>query len=179
MELNIIQLLIIFLIIWLYFRYLGPIFVSLRKIYAWSQKPTKVYGKAACFDAYAAEDKLIPVNQWREVSLGVAIAPLPHFYIPFLGLTITPLGNVACKIHTRSGWAIKKGLRNHLGIIDNDYRNELTAVVYNHGSYSVKIRQGDKIAQLEFYRVPSAVLYWKKKLSKSMRGNRGFGSSGK
>lgn len=182
MELIIYQplnVILIFLLLWLYFRYLGPIFISFKKYYSWSQKPTKAYGKAACFDAYAAEDKVIPINQWREVSLGIAIAPLFHFYISFLKLTITPFGNIAYKIHTRSGWAIKKGLRNHLGIVDNDYRNELTAVVYNHGSYPVKIHKGDKISQIEFYRVPSIWMFQKKKLSKSLRGGRGFGSTGK
>ena len=155
MELIIYQpfnIILTFILVWLYFRYLGPLLISFKKCYSWAQKPTKAYGKAACYDAYAVEDKVI------------AIAPLFHFYIPFLKLTITPFGNIACKIHTRSGWAIKKGLRNHLGIIDNDYRNELTAVVYNNGSYPVSIHKGNKIAQLEFYRVPSVWLFQKKKL---------------
>ncbi len=173
------EIIISFFIIWGYFRYLGPVFVAFKKIYPSCKKPTKSYSRAACFDAYAAEDQLIPVGQWREVSLGVAVAPLFHFYIPFLKLTLTPLGNIACKIHTRSGWAMKKGLRNHLGIIDNDYRKELTAIVYNNGSYPVRIRKGYKIAQLEFYRVPSVFLIQKKNLSKSERGEKGFGSTGK
>ncbi len=177
---NYYQLLIFIIIcLWVYFRYLGPIFITFKKIYPSCKKPTKSYSRAACFDAYAADNQLIPVNQWREVPLGIAIAPLFHFYIPFLNLTITPLGNVACKIHTRSGWAMKKGLRNHLGIIDNDYRKELTAIVYNNGSYPVRIRKGDRIAQLEFYRVPSVFLVQKKNLSKSKRGEKGFGSTGK
>lgn len=164
---------------WGYFRYLGPIFISFKKIYPWAKQPTKATGKAACFDAYASEERTIPVGQWREISLGISLAPMFHFYIPFFNVTWTPFGNIACKLHTRSGWAKKKGLRNHLGIIDNDFRGELTAIVYNNGSYPVRIRNGYKIAQLEFYRVPSVFFIQKKKLSKSIREEKGFGSTGK
>jgi deoxyuridine 5'-triphosphate nucleotidohydrolase len=165
--------------VWIYFRYFGPLFITFKRVNDLFKKPTKTYGKAACWDVYAFEARVIPVGQWREVPLGISIAPWPHIYISFLNITITPFGNIACKIHTRSGLAIKKGLRNHLGIIDNDYRKELTAVVFNNGSYPVQIKVGDKIAQLEFYKVPTTCLIERKTFSKSERGEKGFGSSGK
>lgn len=170
--------LLVLLGVWIYLRYLGPIFISFKKTQPNSRRPTRAYGKAACWDVYATENVSIPVGQWREVSFGLIIAPWPHVYIPFLKLSITPFGNVATKIHTRSGLAIRKGLRNHLGIIDNDYRKELSAVMFNHGTYPVRIKAGDKIAQLEFYRVPTALVFQQRKLSISERGDRGHGSSG-
>jgi len=171
--------LIIFLSVWFYFRYLGPLIITFKKTSSLSTKPTKAYGKAACWDVYSTERVVIPVGCWKEVSFGIIIAPWLHFYIPFFNLTLTPLGNIACKIHTRSGLAIKKGIRNHLGIIDNDYRKELTAVMYNNGAFPVIIKPGDKIAQLEFYRVPASCMIEVKKVSNSERGERGHGSSGK
>ncbi len=167
------------LLIWIYFRYFGPLIITYKRVNDLFPKPTRAYGKAACWDVYAFESKVIPVGQWREISLGITVAPWPHIYIPFLKITLTPFGNIATKIHTRSGLALKKGMRNHLGIIDNDYRKELTVVMYNNGTYPVSIKAGDKIAQLEFYRVPSVWLIEKEKLSKSCRGEQGFGSSGK
>jgi dUTP pyrophosphatase len=167
-------------LIWIYFRYFGPLIITFKRVNDLFKKPTRAYGKAACWDVYAFETKInIPVGQWREVPLGIIVAPWPHIYIPFLNLTFTPFGNVATKIHTRSGLSLKKGLRNHLGIIDNDYRNELTAIVFNNGTYPVQIKVGDKIAQLEFYRVPTTWLIERKRLPKSERGEKGLGSSGK
>jgi|UniRef100_A0A7C3SMM9 dUTP pyrophosphatase len=165
--------------IWIYLRYLGPIIVFFQKVDPLAKKPTKSYGRAACWDVYSVESVTIPTEQWRQVRLGIKIAPAFHFYIPFLSLTITPFGNVAYKIHTRSGLAFRKGLRNHLGIIDNDYREELTVIIYNHGKYPFTVKKGDKIAQIEFFRVPTVIFFHKKKLSNSARSTKGFGSSGR
>lgn len=173
------EYIIIVLLLWFYLRYFGPLIITFKKVHKRAKKPSKVYGKAACWDVYSVETKVIPVGQWREISLGIIIAPWPHIYVPFLRLTLTPFGNVATKIHTRSGLAVKKGLRNHLGIIDNDYRKELSVVVYNNGSYPVQLKEGDKVGQLEFLRVSSVVLWEKEKLSKSEREGKGYGSSGR
>jgi len=140
-------------------------------------KPTRHY-HAACFDIYAVEDRVIPVDQWRVIRTGITFAPWPHIYIPFLKLTLTPFGNIAYKIHTRSGMALK-GIRGHLGIIDNDYRDECNPILYNHGEFPRRIKKGNKIAQIEFYRVLSPKIWRRKNLSNSARGKEGFGSSGK
>ena len=173
------EIIILLIVMWIYLRYLGPIVVYFKKTSPTAQKPTRAYGRAACWDGYSTETKVIPVGQWREISLGIAIAPWFHIYIPFFKLTVTPFGNIAYKLHGRSGLAIKKGLRNHLGIIDNDYRKELSAIVYNNGTYPVQIKAGDKICQIEFFRVPTVFLIERKKLSNSLRGEKGYGSSGK
>ena len=173
------NVILIFLCIWFYFRYFGPLLITFKRTNSQSKIPTKSYGKAACWDVYSTDKVVVPVGQWREIPIGIAFAPWPHIYIPFLKLTLTPFGNVAYKIHTRSGLAIKKGLRNHLGIIDNDYRREISIVVYNNGTFPVAFKVGDKIAQLEFYRVYNVKMFEVKKLSKSERGEKGFGSSGR
>ena len=170
---------ILILIAWIYSRYLSPLIITFKKVHEKAKKPSRVYGKAACWDVYSVETKVIPVGQWREISLGIIIAPWPHIYIPYLKISLTPFGNVATKIHTRSGLAIKKGLRNHLGIIDNDYRKQLSVVVYNNGSYPVQLKEGERVGQLEFFRVPDVLLWERRRLSKSEREDKGYGSSGK
>ena len=166
-------------IILVFFRYFGPIIVTFKLHSSNAQKPTQAYDRAACWDVYASEDVLaIPENQWREIPLDISFAPWPHIYIKFLNLTITPFGNVAYEIHSRSGMALKKGARNHLGIIDNDYREALSAIMYNHGSYPIRIKKGMKVAQIKFYRVPSVWMWRRNKLSKSERGTDGLGSTG-
>lgn len=154
-----------------------PIIVTFKMVHSKAKKPSTAYGKAACYDVYSVDDITIPPNQWRELPIGIIFAPWPHIYIKLLNLTLTPLGNVAYKIHTRSGLAAK-GQRSHLGIIDNDYREEITIIMFNHNTYPLRYHIGDKVAQIEFYKVPKVVFWQKTKLSKSLRGNRGFGSSG-
>lgn len=177
---------LIIMIIWLVALTLTIIYMRIPPIITYkisddvkdiAQKPTQNY-HAACFDIYAVEDLAIPVGQWRVVRTGITFAPWPHIYIPWLNFTFTPLGNIAYKIHTRSGMALK-GIRGHLGIIDNDYRDECNPILYNHGEFPRRIKKGNKIAQVEFYYVASPVLWKRKKLSNSARGKKGFGSSGR
>lgn len=165
---------------WWYMRHHGPILVTYKLMDAGAQRPIRAYHKAACYDMFAAEDITVPPNQWREVNTGVAFASWPHIYIKWLGVTFTPFGNVAIKMHTRSGLARKRGVRNHLGIIDNDYRAAITCVVFNHNQeIPVRIHKGDRVGQIEIYRVVPTWLIRVNKLSNSLRGTSGFGSTGK
>lgn len=162
-----------------FLRYHFPLIVTYKLCDPSARKPERAYHKAACYDVFAIEDVTIPVGGRKEIGTGVAFAPWPHIFIPFLNMTFTPLGNVAGKIYTRSGLERKKGLRARLGIMDNDYRESWTILMFNHNSYPVRIRAGDKIAQIEFYRVPTVWMVRVKRLDKSLRDKRGFGSSGK
>jgi dUTP pyrophosphatase len=171
--------LIIILALWFYLRYFGPLFITYKRDDASIQKPDRAYHKAACWDIYAKDDITIPSGDWRSIPTGLRFAPWPHIHIPILNWTFLPFGNVAAKMHTRSSHA-KKGLRVHLGVLDNDYRGEILAIVYNHNpGYPIRINPGDKIAQIEFYRVPETFLIPVSKLSSSARGEKGFGSSGR
>ena len=173
---------IIILLLWFYFRYFGPLFITYKLHSEYAQKPTQSYGRAACWDVYASEDVeggVIPENQWREIPLDISFASWPHIYIKSLNLTITPFGNVAFKMHTRSGMALKKAARNHLGIIDNDYRKPMTAIMHNHGPYPIRIKRGMRVGQIEFFRVPKVCMIKRNKLSETERGESGFGSTGK
>jgi len=155
-----------------------PVIVTFKKIHSKAKDPSEAYDRPACYDLYITEDITIPSGQWRELPTGIIFAPWPHIYIKFLNLSLTPFGNVATRIHTRSSLA-QRGQRAHLGIIDNDYRGEITIIMFNHNTYPVRYHVGDKIGPVEFYKVPKVIFWQKKRLSNSRRGNRGFGSSGK
>jgi dUTP pyrophosphatase len=161
-----------------YFYHFYPIVITFKRLDDKAKTPTKAYHKAVCWDLYSIEDAVIPPGQWLEFRTGIAYAPWPHFYIKKLNLTLTPFGNIASKIHTRSGMATKKGLRLHLGVIDNDFRGEITIWIFNHSDRYKRIHIGDKIAQVEFFRVPRSYMIEVDKLSKSLRDTNGFGSSG-
>jgi len=178
MDLLIILLFVLVAIV--YLRFLFPIIVTFKKVDPEAIRPTRAYHRAACWDVYSIEDGVIPAGQWREIRTGIIYATWPHIYLKWFNLTFTPLSNVVMKIYTRSGLAKKKAWRNHLGVIDNDYRGELTILVHNHRrDFPFRFRKGDKIAQIEFTRVASSYMFEVKKLSDSLRGDRGFGSTGR
>ena len=64
-------------------------------------------------------------------------------------------------------------------IIDAGYTGEIKVLFHNNGSTSIKIEQGDKIAQL----IPTKVVNFEVKevdeLFQTQRGGNGFGSTGK
>jgi len=100
------------------------------------------------------------------VKTGIAIA-LPHGY--------------EAQIRPRSGLALKHGITlvNSPGTIDADYRGEIGVIVINHGSEPFAIRNGERIAQMVFAPIARAVLQELADLDETVRGNGGFGHTGK
>jgi dUTP pyrophosphatase len=66
------------------------------------------------------------------------------------GLSFEIPAGYAGMIYARSGLSCKKGLApaNKVGVVDSDYRGEVTVVLYNHGNEKQIIHHGDRIAQL-------------------------------
>ena len=67
---------------------------------------------------------------------------------------------------------------NTPGTIDSDYRGEILVILINLSDSEFKINTGDRIAQIVFSRVENII--WEKtiKLTKTKRGEDGFGSTG-
>ena len=91
-----------------------------------------------------------------------------------------PEGTVGL-ICARSGLACKQGLApaNKVGVIDCDYRGEIIVALHNHGTETRMIRRGDRIAQLIVAPYYEAVFECSEELSETVRGEGGFGSTGK
>jgi dUTP pyrophosphatase len=84
------------------------------------------------------------------------------------------------RIAPRSGLANKNGLDVLAGVIDSSYRGEVHVILINHGETTHKITTGDRIAQLIFERIstPELTLVTYDTLTKTDRGQNGFGSTG-
>ncbi|MFH1770611.1 MAG: dUTP diphosphatase [archaeon] len=83
-------------------------------------------------------------------------------------------------ITPRSGFAAKYGIGivNSPGIIDSDYRGEVGVILVNHGHRDFEIHRGDRIAQMSFVKVEQANFETTENISKTERGEGGFGSTG-
>ncbi|WP_037064330.1 dUTP diphosphatase [Pseudonocardia acaciae] len=100
------------------------------------------------------------------VGTGVAIA-LPEGFAAF--------------VHPRSGLAARSGLSvvNTPGTVDAGYRGEIKVCLINHDLREpVRLRRGDRIAQLIVQRVERAVFDEVSELPGSVRGDGGYGSTG-
>ena len=85
------------------------------------------------------------------------------------------------KIRPRSGLAIKNNISvlNTPGTIDSDYRGEIKVILINLSNKIFKIRSGDRIAQMILSPVVKGKFVQVKSLPKTIRGKKGFGSTGK
>lgn len=84
-------------------------------------------------------------------------------------------------IYSRSGLACKQGLAlaNKVGVIDADYRGNIIVALYNQSNETRIVSEGDRIAQIIIQPVEQFGFKVTENLSNTVRGNGGFGSSGK
>ena len=91
-----------------------------------------------------------------------------------------PEGTVGL-VYARSGLASKKGLApaNKVGVIDSDYRGEVMVALHNHSAQAAVVEPGERIAQLVVAPVLRAAFAEADALSDTVRGEGGFGSTGR
>ena len=84
-------------------------------------------------------------------------------------------------IFARSGLATKRGLApaNKVGVIDADYRGEIMVALHNHRDTVASVEGGERVAQLAIVPFLKAEFELADELSDTVRGEGGFGSTGK
>lgn len=142
--------------------------VKIKKLNEYAKIPTQGSAAAAGYDVYAAISKPIQVLPHRTAKIG-------------LGFAMEVQENYFVGIFARSGLATKQGLRpaNCVGIIDPDYRGEVTVVLYNDSNVIKVINPGERIGQLVIMPRFSWSIKEVKELSDTDRDTGGFGSTGK
>lgn len=142
--------------------------VSVKRLKPTAILPTYGSDEAAGADLYACLDS------------AVTIAPGETAWIP-TGLAMELPKGFAGLVYARSGMACKRGLApaNKVGVIDSDYRGEITIVLHNHGKEAQTLNHGDRIAQLIITPVVTPGFREVSELSDTHRGVGGFGSTGK
>ena len=130
--------------------------------------PTYGTAEAAGADLYACLDEKL------------TIAPGESAFIP-TGIALEVPKGCAGLIYARSGMACKRGLApaNKVGVVDSDYRGEITVVLHNHGQAPQEIENGERIAQFIITPVLTPAYEVADELSDTLRNTGGFGSTGK
>lgn len=126
---------------------------------------------AAGYDLYAISDYQLEANQVVRVKAGIAIE-IPTGYVGI--------------IRDRSSLG-SKGIHVFAGVIDSDYRGEIVVCICNLAYLNVDdpsnpiyiIKVGDKIAQMVIIPCFQDEIEEVEFLTRTKRGDSGFGSTGK
>lgn len=142
--------------------------VNIKKLNKKAILPTYGSQSAAGADLYACMDEPVTIHAGETEFIKTGIA----MEVPegFAGL-----------IYARSGLACKKGLApaNKVGVIDADYRGEIMVALYNHSKGPVTVEHGERIAQMVITPYLRADFLEVDELSDTVRGEGGFGSTGR
>ena len=97
------------------------------------------------------------------------------------GLAVAFSSDFEIQIRPRSGLAAKNRISvlNTPGTIDSDYRGEIKVILFNHGKNDFLINNKDRIAQMILTPVIKMDLEETDDLPETIRGEGGFGSTGK
>lgn len=85
------------------------------------------------------------------------------------------------QIQSRSGLAFKENVTAFPGVVDSDYRGEIKVLMFNNGPEPFHVKDGDRIAQLLVLPCEEDICFVAtdaENLSKTERGEGGFGSTG-
>tara|TARA_B100000519_G_C13890623_1_gene272642 strand:- start:10 stop:447 length:438 start_codon:yes stop_codon:yes gene_type:complete len=110
----------------------------------------------------------------------VLISPGRSDMIP-TGISVGIPKNHELQIRPRSGLAAKSQISvlNTPGTIDSDYRGEIKVILFNHGKSDFLVKNGDRIAQMVLVPILKIDFLEVDDLPETIRGDGGFGSTGK
>ena len=110
----------------------------------------------------------------------IVIKPKTSSLIP-TGILLAFSEDYEIQIRPRSGLAAKSNISvlNTPGTVDSDYRGEIKVIIYNHGNKDFIINNKDRIAQMVLTPVIKMKLEETENLPETVRGESGFGSTGK
>jgi len=125
--------------------------------------PTRASAGAAGFDLASAVNAVVPAKSRMLIATDLAI--------------MVPDGTYG-QIKSRSGLASKQSIDVGAGVIDSDYRGNVSVLLINDSDKPFQVTRGDRIAQLLLVRIAVCDAERVQELPDSKRGAAGFGSSG-
>ena len=110
----------------------------------------------------------------------IVIKPQTSALIP-TGLSVAFSEDYEIQIRPRSGLAAKNNISvlNTPGTIDSDYRGELKVIIFNYSNHDFVVNNSDRIAQMILTPIAKMELEEANELPATLRGEGGFGSTGK
>ena len=114
------------------------------------------------------------------IDVPIELKPGKSCLVP-TGLSVAFSEDYEIQIRPRSGLAAKNNISvlNTPGTIDSDFRGELKIILFNHGNENFIINKNDRVAQMILTPIIKMELKETDELPETVRGEGGFGSTGK
>ena len=114
------------------------------------------------------------------IEKSIKLNPKESILVP-TGISVAIAEDLEIQIRPRSGLAAKSNISvlNTPGTIDSDYRGEIKVILFNHGKNEFIINNKDRIAQMVLAPIIKAEFEEVDELPDTIRGEGGFGSTGK
>jgi len=138
--------------------------IKIKKINEKAILPNYAHPGDAGLDLYSCEDYVLKSGERKLFKTGLTIE-LPEGYVAL--------------IRDKSGLAYKNGITVLGGVIEHTYRGDYGIILLNTGKEDFAVSKGQKIAQLLIQPIISAEVEEVEELSETLRGEGGFGSTGK
>ena len=138
--------------------------IKIKKMNPDAQIPKFAHHDDAGMDLCVVDTVEIAPGERKSVPLGIALE-IPEGYVGLMW--------------DKSGVSHKYGIKTFGGVIDAGYRGEIHAGLMNLSDKFFRFEKGHKVAQLIIQKVEQVDLVEVDELSPSVRGQAGFGSTGK
>lgn len=140
--------------------------MKIKKLHVDAVIPSYQSQGAAGFDFHSIENLTLKPGQRVLIGTGLAVAVEKGFEL---------------QVRPRSGLALKHGISlvNTPGTVDSDYRGEIKILLINHGDEDFNITKGQRIAQGVINEIYQAKMQIVQDLDETVRGENGFGSTGR
>jgi len=138
--------------------------LKVRKLVPHAKLPAYAHVNDAACDLFASHDVTLAPMERVQVGTGLAFE-IPKEHVVF--------------IWDKSGLSHVHGLKTLGGVIDEGYRGEVKVGLVNLGDTPYTIESGHKVAQMVLQKKEVVVVEEVEELSSSVRGEGGFGSTGK
>lgn len=148
-------------------RFTGKQVLKFKKLQPDVELPTRGSEFSLGYDLYLPEDiEIGPFEHGANIPLKIAYEP-PVGYGAMLAL------------RSSTGYYTTLRMSNAVGIIDEDYRGEISLLLDNIGEYPVHLTKGERIAQLVLLPLPRVEVVEVQETNDTSRGRGGFGSTGR
>ena len=137
--------------------------VGIKKLHPDALLPKMQREGDAAFDIYSCDDYSLEVGEVVSIDCGVA-CEIPDGY--------------KIMINGRSGLA-KKGIFCHVGTVDPNYKGMIGTILVNLSGSKYWVHKGDRVGQISLQAIVPTSFEIVEELSQSVRGEQGFGSSGR
>ena len=137
--------------------------IKVKLLHPDAMVPSRANSTDAGLDLHSIEGFALPCGYIATVATGISIS-IPDGYV--------------ARILPRSGLAAKHGIHVMAGVVDSSYRGEIKVVLANLSKGHAGFVIGSRIAQLVIQKVELWTPVVVDELDETLRGDKGFGSSG-